>query len=113
MLLQTIGSYNIANSYPLEKGVPVMEETELRDTLEKLHQELEQADNLDDESRQRLQHLMGDIRTALDREETSSAEHYQSLGDQLNDAILQYEISHPSLTAAMRHALEILSGAGI
>ena len=48
-----------------------MDDSELHDTLEKLHQELEQTDGLDDESRQRLQHLMGDIRTALDREEAS------------------------------------------
>jgi hypothetical protein len=90
-----------------------MDDSDLRDTLEKLHQELEQVDSLDDESRERLEHLMGDIRTVLDREEPSSAEHYQSLGDQLTDAIQQYEISHPSLTVAMGHALDILSGAGI
>jgi len=90
-----------------------MEDPELRDTLEKLHQELEQADDLDDESRQHLQHLMGDIRTALDREGPSPAEHYQSLGEQLTEGIQRYEISHPSLTAAMKHALDILSGVGI
>ena len=90
-----------------------MDDSELDDILEKLHQELEQTENLDDESRQRLQHLMGDIRTVLDREGPSPTEHYLSLGDQLNDAIQRYEISYPSLTAAMRHALEILSRAGI
>jgi hypothetical protein len=90
-----------------------MDDSELRATLEKLHLELERTDDLDDESRQRLQHLMGDIRTALDREGTPPPEHYQSLGEQLNDGIQRYEISHPSLTAAMRHALDILSGVGI
>ena len=90
-----------------------MDDSELRDTLEKLHQELEQTDNLDDESRQLLQHLMDDIRTALEREGPSPTEHYQSLGDQLTDGILRYEISHPTLATAMRHALDILSGAGI
>jgi len=64
-----------------------MDDPELRDTLEKLHQELEQADDLDDESRRRLQHLMDDIRLTLDREEASTPEHFQSLGDQLNDGI--------------------------
>jgi Domain of unknown function (DUF4404) len=90
-----------------------MEDPELRETLEKLHQELEQADDLDDESRRRLQHLMSDIRITLDREGASTPEHYQSLGDQLTDGIQRYEISHPSLTVAMRHALDILSGIGI
>jgi hypothetical protein len=90
-----------------------MDHSELRDTLEKLHQELEQIDYLDDESRQRLERLMGDIRTVLDREGPSSTEHYKSLYDQLMDGIQRYEISHPNLTAAMRHTLDILSGAGI
>jgi hypothetical protein len=90
-----------------------MDDSELRDTLEKLHQELEQTVNLDDESRQRLQHLMIDIRTVLDREGPSSTEQYQSLGDQLKEAIQRYELSHPSLTSALNHALNILSGIGI
>jgi len=90
-----------------------MEDPELRDTLEKLHKELEQTDDLDEESRQHLQHLMDDIRLALDREGDSTPEHYESLGNQLTEGIQRYEISHPSLTAAMRHALDILSGIGI
>jgi hypothetical protein len=90
-----------------------MDDPELRDALEKLHQELEQADDLDAESRQRLEHLKGDIQSALDRETPTTTEHYQSLGDQLTDGILRYEISHPTLAAMMRHALDILSGAGI
>jgi hypothetical protein len=90
-----------------------MDDSELRDTLEKLHQELEQTVNLDDESRQRLQHLMIDIRTVLDREGPSSTEQYQSLGDQLKEAIQRYELSHPSLTSALNHALNSLSGIGI
>lgn len=90
-----------------------MDNSNLRDTLEKLHQELEQTDNLDDESRRQLEHLMGDIRTTLEREEPSSAEEDDSFIEQLSDAIQQYEVSHPSLTSALQHALDILSGAGI
>jgi len=90
-----------------------MDDSELREALENLHRELEETEHLDDESRQKLEHLMGDIRTALDREEPSSTEHYQSLVDQPNEGIQRYEVSHPSLTALMVHALDILSGAGI
>lgn len=90
-----------------------MSDSELRDTLEKLHEELKQVDDLDDETRQKLQHLMGDIRSALEREEQPPREHYESLGDQLIDGIQRYEVTHPALTAAMQHALEILSRAGI
>lgn len=90
-----------------------MDDTELRSTLEKLHHELEQIQNLDDESRLSLQHLMGDIRTVLERQGLSPSEHYQSLGDGLKEAIQRYAISHPGLTATMNQALEILSRAGI
>ena len=103
-----------------------MDDPELDDTLEKLHQELhnelEQAGDLDEESRQHLLHLMGDIRAALDRqpalpgersERGEPSEADQSLGEQITETIVEYEISHPSLVAALRHALDILSGAGI
>ena len=90
-----------------------MEDPELHEALEKLHHELEQADDLDDESRQGLQHLMSDIRMALDRQPPAPEGEDESLFDQLNESIQQYEVSHPSLTAALQHALEILSGAGI
>jgi len=90
-----------------------MDDPELHDALEKLHQELEQADDLDDKSRQQLQHLEGHIRTVLDREGASHAGEQETLYDQLSETIQQYEISHPSLTSALQHALDILSGAGI
>jgi hypothetical protein len=90
-----------------------MDDSELRKALEKLHQELEQVDTLDDESRQQLEHLMGDIRAALERQEASPGEEDESLGEQIREAIQRYEITHPSLTMALQHALEILSGAGI
>lgn len=90
-----------------------MENSELRDTLEKLHRELEQAENLDDDSRERLQHLEVHIQAVLDREESSSTEEDDSLGDRLNDAIQEYEVTHPDLTTVLRHVMDILSGAGI
>jgi chromosome segregation ATPase len=89
-----------------------MDDPELHEAVDKLHQELEQADDLDDESRQQLEHLMGDIRTALDRQQAEGEED-ESLLEQLNESIQRYEASHPSITAALQHALEILSGAGI
>ena len=90
-----------------------MDDPELNEALEKLHQELEQADDLDDESRQRLQHLMGDIRTALERQPPAAEGEDESLFEQLSDNIQEYGVSHPGLTSALQHALEILSGAGI
>jgi Domain of unknown function (DUF4404) len=90
-----------------------MDDPELHEALEKLHQELEQADDLDDESRQRLQHLMVDMHTALERQSPAAKGEDESLLEQLSDNIQEYEVSHPGLTSALQHALDILSGAGI
>ena len=90
-----------------------MDDPELHEALDKLHQELEQADDLDDESRQALQHLMGDISAALERKPLAAEEEDDSLLEQLNENIEQYQVTHPSLTTALQHALDILSGAGI
>jgi seryl-tRNA synthetase len=90
-----------------------MDDAELHEAVEKLHLELEQADDLDDESREQLQHLMSDIHTALEREAPANEEEDESLFEQLNESIQRYEASHPSITAALQHALDILSGAGI
>jgi hypothetical protein len=90
-----------------------MEDPELLEALEKLHQELDEAEDLDDESRQKLQHLAVHIRTVLDREEADDAEEDESFFEQIGESIQEYQASHPGLTAALQHALDILSGAGI
>jgi Domain of unknown function (DUF4404) len=87
-----------------------MDNFELRKTFKKMNQGLEQTDNLDDESRQRFQYLIGGIRTALDCEGPAPSEHSPSLNDQLNDGSQRIEISHSTLPAARRPAVDILSG---
>lgn len=90
-----------------------MDDPELNEALEKLHQELDEVDDLDDESVQRLQHLESHIRTILEREQASATDEDEGLFDQIGESIEQYQISHPGITAALQHALDILSGAGI
>jgi hypothetical protein len=94
-----------------------MDDPELHEALEKLHlelhEELEQVDDLDDESREQLQHMMEHLRTILEREQAPGDEDDDSFLEQLNESIDRYQISHPGLTSALQHALDILSGAGI
>lgn len=86
----------------------------LCEKLEALHQqihaELAAVERLDDEQRQALEHLQSDIAAALERCE---AEQEPQLVERLNDAIDQFELSHPSLTAAIGHVMDILSRSGI
>ncbi len=90
-----------------------MDDPELNEAVEKLHQELEGADDLDDEAREQLHHLEGHIRAVLAREQASEEDDDELFLEQIGESIQRYEASHPSLTAAVQHALEILSGAGI
>lgn len=85
-------------------------EQRLRQTLEQLHEELEQADSLDPGSRELLREVMGDIREALDRPQTSES---ASLLDRLREATGEFEESHPRLTAAVGRVADALSNLGI
>jgi hypothetical protein len=90
-----------------------MDDPELNEAVEKLHQELEGAEDLDDEAREQLQHLEVHIRAVLERERGSEGDDDESFLEQIGESIERYEASHPALTAALQHALDILSGAGI
>lgn len=78
----------------------------LRQSLEELHTELEQAQSLDDETRKLLQHLMQDIQAIL---RSSSPKQYASLDKRLRDAIQQLEESHPSLVLTIGRVLDHLA----
>jgi chromosome segregation ATPase len=86
----------------------------LCDKLEALHQqihaELDDVQQLDDEKRRRLEHLQADIAAALERCE---AEQEPALLARLNEAVDEFELSHPSLTAAIGHVMDVLSRSGI
>lgn len=89
-----------------------MTDQNLRDLLEKVHQELEHTEVTDESSRERLRHLEADIRDLLKR----SGENLQtdeSLLERLQDAIDHFETSHPRLTMMLSQMMTILSNAGI
>lgn len=86
----------------------------LCDKLEALHQqihaELYSVEGLDDEKRQMLEHLQLDIAAALERCED---EPEPILLARLNEVVDEFQVSHPNLTLAIGHVMDILSGAGI
>ena len=90
-----------------------MDHEKLRQTLEELHNEIENTDTVDGESRQMLEHLTTDIRGLLDRSGEASHGEYQSLSEMLSHAITHFEVTHPKLTSNMGQVLNILSGSGI
>ena len=89
-----------------------MKNEELRTQLEKLHDQLHQADSLDLQQRELLQTLADEIQVLLKRDE-NQRHHYTSLSERLNDAVAELEASHPQITLLMRQAIDSLAYLGI
>jgi hypothetical protein len=90
-----------------------MDDQELHELLDQLHAEIEHSKTVDEEERQLLQHLEEDIRLLLARSERGENPSEPSMVKRLEEAIDQYEVTHPDLTMSLSKLLAILSNAGI
>ncbi len=90
-----------------------MDNKEFRKLLEQLHAEIEQTGKIDDQGRELLRHVNADISELLARTEGASLKPKSSLARNLEDAISHFEVSHPTLTAALSDLLNALNNAGI
>ena len=84
----------------------------LRELLERLHNELEQADPMDEKGNELLRHLDADIRTRLERYDAKT-ETDEPVLERLQSTIDHFETTHPSLTLTLSEMMTILSNAGI
>ncbi|HLQ22984.1 MAG TPA: DUF4404 family protein [Gemmatimonadales bacterium] len=85
-----------------------MKSEELRKILEQLHAELAAADPIDAAFSERLRTLQGDIRDALARETPPS-----SLRTRLEDAVVHFEVSHPTLARRLAAVIDTLALYGL
>jgi hypothetical protein len=91
-----------------------MNDNELRQMLEELHRKIEDTDQVDEKGRELLSHLSVDIRNLLER-----AGHEERLRGsswevgRIEESIRHFEVTHPHLTSALSHLLNILNNAGI
>ena len=81
-----------------------MSQEDLRRTLEQLHAELGRAGALDPATRGRLEALQEDVRRALDR-----AGGEPPLRERLEDAIAEFEASHPELARRLATVIDTLA----
>ena len=79
--------------------------------LEKAQKEIQKAERVDEKGRALLQSLEKDIQEALAR--TGEEKSASSLAEKLRNAMDHFEMSHPTLTAALSDLFTILSNAGI
>jgi Domain of unknown function (DUF4404) len=89
---------------------PVSEES-LRELLARVHQRLEQAGAVDEESRKLLGALVRDIDRALGRGGARAAAGAHT--PRLESLAVRFEADHPSLAEVIREVIDALARAGI
>ncbi len=90
-----------------------MDDQDLQNLLQKLHDEIERTRNVDETGRELLRHLSADINDLLTRSAGEQKQLEPSMVRQVEDAIDHFEVSHPVLTALLSELSSILSNAGI
>jgi hypothetical protein len=90
-----------------------MAENDLHDLLEKLHSQIEHTQTLGPEDLRKLRDLEADIRALLERAQNQKLEPQPPLLEQLEAGVSTFEVTHPTLAAALSEMMAILSNAGI
>ncbi|MDD5367733.1 MAG: DUF4404 family protein [Anaerolineaceae bacterium] len=90
-----------------------MDDKELRDLLERTHQEIENTDSVDKEGQALLRHMSAEIQDLLERSESGQLQPPSSLLKRIQASIDYFEITHPALTDALSKLLDSLNIAGI
>ncbi len=85
-----------------------MDKGRLNELLHQLDAELENTHVVDDESRQLLRHLQGDIQVALKQTSTAPRQ-YSFLSKQLDAAFDRFEGSHPNLAMTIKQLIDHLA----
>lgn len=88
-----------------------MDNRQLRESLESLRIEVARLARADSDTRDRLEALIADIETRL--AEPDNAEHYETLIQNVRDAITEFEVSHPRTTEILNHVMVTLGNMGI
>ncbi len=97
-----------------------MENKQLLQTLENLHQQLQSASSVDTATRETLQKLAADIgrlsearSTDADATEAGSPGPSVPLAEELHEQLLKFEVDHPQLTHAINQVAAALANLGI
>ena len=89
-----------------------MTDSKLSTLLEQLHAELDSTEAVDEKGRELLRDLNADIQELLKRSEGEGADD-DSLLERWQEYIDHFEVTHPTLTAALSHLMTALNNAGI
>lgn len=90
-----------------------MDDIELCQLLEQLHNEIEQTKSVDEKERTLLRDLEADISELLERCEAEQVQTHPLTIRRLEDAIDYMTVNHPTLTAVLSNMLRTLTNAGV
>jgi len=90
-----------------------MNDQELCQLLEQLHNEIEATKTVDAKERELLRDLETDIRELLERCEAEPVQTHPLTVQRMEDAIEYMAVNHPTLTAMLTNMSIILSNAGV
>lgn len=88
-----------------------MDNPNLNKSLDNLHSELAQA-----QPTEKTQAIADDLRGTIQpliAQPTADPVHYKSLGERLNLALVDLDVDHPRLSAAIQSVLDELAAVGI
>jgi hypothetical protein len=85
----------------------LMDDKDIKQALDRMHDEVNKSDNLDEHGRRLLEEVDGSVRGLLKGAEAAGTR------PSLEQAIRHFEVTHPTLTAALSDLLTALSNAGI
>lgn len=87
-----------------------MPEQKLRELVASLHDELSHTASVDDQSKELLRELTGDIDKLVSED---AVEHRASAAGQVSEAAARFESDHPRLAAVLSEIVDTLAKLGI
>ncbi|HUX93058.1 MAG TPA: DUF4404 family protein [Ignavibacteriaceae bacterium] len=90
-----------------------MEKQNLKQLIENIHSLLQNEKSIDQESRESLQKLMGDIRNILENSGLNKEEIHMSLIEELKSSARNFEATHPKVSESINILVNGLSNFGL
>jgi len=103
----------IIDSRPTNQREETMSEEKYREILKQFHEQLQDTEPLDEETREMLTHIENDIQQILKQKVKNPSTVHRSLNDQLDEAVGSIENSYPDLAETMRRIMTTLANMGI
>ncbi len=89
-------------------------DTDIHETLSRLHEELHGLDSIDESTRTELREIAEKIRSVVETtQEAAPEEQGQSLRESLERSAVKFEASHPVLTSLLQRLSDGLGQLGI